>query len=196
MKTIHKSAFIFLFISLLSSCAGTKKFDFNTAYKFSRYNYNKDVVDEIPNEQDTRAGEKLYASEKVILEEGLDERLVRVEEKIYQKIGVSLEKGKSMNTDELAEGFKKLDRKEKRELKKEIKAELKHLKHIEANNAHSINDTDRINELSDLMYWSIIVGSVGLVLLILGAIFSIGFLSVVGALAIVGAAVLFILDQV
>jgi hypothetical protein len=180
----------------LSSCAGTKKIDFKTAYKFSRYNYNKAGVEETPHEQDARTGEKLYASNEVKMDDDQDERLARVEEKIYQKIGVSIEDGKSFNTHELAEGFKKLDRKEKKQIRKEIKSELKHLKHMEANDAYSIKDTDQINELTDYMRISIIVGSVGLVLLLIGALFSIGFLSIVGALAIVGAAVLFILDQV
>lgn len=196
MKTTHKSAFIYFIICFLSSCAGSKKIDFNTAYKFSRYNYNKTVVENIPNEQRDLSGEKLFVSKEAIPVEGLDERLSQIEEKIYRKIEVSIENGKSMMVDELVQGFKKLDRKEKRELRKEIKTELKHLKHMEAENPSSINESNQTNELTEYMYVSIIIGSVGLVLLLLGAIFSVGFLSVIGALAIVGAAVLFILDQV
>ena len=196
MNIIHKSAFIFFLICFLLSCAGTKKIDFNTAYKFSRYKYNKAVAEDIPNNQRELSGEKLIASNKEILVENQEEKLARVEEKIYQKIGVSIEEGKSMHTDELIKGLKKLDRNEKRELRKDIKSELKHLKNIEANSAYSTTDTNQVNELSDYMFWSIIIGSAGLVLLLLGAIFGVEFLSIVGALAIVGAAVLFILDQV
>ena len=193
MKTIYNLAFLFSIVYILSSCAGAKKIDFNSAYKFGKYNYKKNVIEDLPNEQEAPSEEKLYTSREVIIEDQPEQSLSRIEENIYQKIGVSVEDGKSMKTDKLAERFKALDNKEKREIRRDIKAELKNL---EAENTYSVNDINRTNELTEYMRLSIIIGSVGLILLLLGALFSVSFLSIVGALAIVGAAVLFILDQV
>ena len=83
---------------------------------------------------------------------------------------------------------------EKRAIRKDLKYEVRKLKK-EINDTAATMDINRVHEISELLRWSIIFGSVGLVLLILGAIFT-GILTFFGAILVVGAAVLFILDQI
>jgi len=193
MKVIHTSAYLFFIIFLLNSCAGSRKIDFDTAYKFSTYKYQKSMDDEKSNPKETPSANELSVSTETKTELNPEIGLAEIENRIYDKMGISTEEAGAMEISDLTTKFDQLDRKDKRAIRKEIKAELKSL---ETNHAYSIEDADQINEFSDYMYWSIIIGSVGLVLLLLGALFSVSFLSIIGALAIVGAAVLFILDQV
>jgi len=178
----------------MTSCAGSRKIDFNTAYKFSAYNYQKSIAVESLIEKDLHNENSLIATIKPESPAKAETNLAEIEAKIYNKIGVSSQAGDAMEMSELKSSFSKLSRPAKREIRKEIKSELKQIK-LEAKNAYSTLDVNRVNEISDLTRWSIIIGSVGLVLLILGAIFT-GVLTFFGAIFIVGAAVLFILDQV
>jgi len=194
---INKYTTLFLSVILyLSSCAGSKKVDFNTAYKFSRYNYQI-ANNQLPlKRKDSISSRKLYASSEVSFAETHDGNLARIRQNLLDKINVSKADARDMEPEILANKIKQLDRKEKKAFKKEIKAELKYLKRPGTEYPHSVNERTQTNELTENMRWSIIIGSAGLVLLLIGAIFSVGILSFVGALAIVGAAVLFILDQV
>ena len=189
MKAIHNSAYLFFIILFLVSCAGSRKIDFDSAYKFSTYRYQKSMEDEKSTSKESPSANELSVSTDVNPEISLTE----IEGRIYDKMGITTGEADGMDISTLTAKFDQLDRKDKRVIRKEIRTELKSL---ETNNAYSVQDTDQINELNNYMYWSIIIGSVGLVLLLLGALFSVSFLSIVGALAIVGAAVLFILDQV
>lgn len=196
MKTNICISLFLTAILYFSSCAGTKKTDFSTAYKFSRHNYQKVNNQPVTKKQDSIVSAELHASNSIISLKNHDDNLERLEQNILDKINVTKAEAYRMEPDALANKISRLDRRQKKALKKEIKAELKHLKTQEAENPSSIKESNQTNELTEYMRWSIIIGSVGLVLLLLGAIFSVGFLSIVGALAIVGAAVLFILDQV
>ena len=193
MKANYTSAYLFFIIFFLASCVGSRKIDFDNAYKFSTYKYQKSMDDKKSNPKETPSANELSVSTDVKTDINPEIRLAEIERHIYDKMGIAREEADVMEISDLKSKFDQLDRKHKREIKKEIKAELKSL---ERNNAYSAHDTDQINELNNYMYWSIIIGSVGLVFLLLGALFSVSFLSIVGALAIVGAAVLFILDQV
>lgn len=195
MKILFKLALSLLIIYVLSACAGGKNIDFNTAYKFSTYNYQKTIELDRVEGKDTLNENSITASSNPEIVGNSDNNLAKIETKIYGKIGVSSKEGNAMEIDELKLRFKQLSLKEKREIRKDIKTELKQL-NFEVNNAHSTMDVNHVNELSELTRWSIIIGSVGLVVLILGAIFSAGILTFFGALFVVGAAVLFILDQV
>ncbi len=180
---------------LITSCASTKKVDFDSAYKFSRYNYNKSNdsitgavgTDEYSNE--------MYASAEKNSVEISKKPLTDIEADLYKKIGVSVEQGKSMKTEELTEEFKKLSGKDKRQIHKEIKTELRQISKNSASTTNDVSDTDGLQDLEGYTRLAVIVGASGLLLLILGAVFSVGFLYFLGALAIVGAAVLFIIDQ-
>lgn len=196
MKT---NSYTLLFVSAflcLSSCAGSKKIDFSTAYKFSRYNYQKADDINAGVKLDNREITGIYASNKPATLENKSDNLEKIEQNILDKINVIKADIKSLEPEEIVTKVNQLNRKEKRALKKEIKAELKHLKNSGVEYPSSVTEGSQTNELTEFMRLSIIIGSAGLVLLLLGAIFSVGFLSIVGALAIVGAAVLFILDQV
>lgn len=193
MKANYTSAYLFIIIFFLASCAGSRKVDFDTAYKFSTYKYQKSMDDEKSSPKETPSANELSVSTEAKTELNPEIGLAEIESRIYDKMGITTDEADAMEIRDLTNKFDQLNRKDKRAIRKEIKAELKSL---ETNPAYSVQDTDQINELSDYMYWSIIIGSVGLVLLLLGALFSLSFLSIIGALAIVGAAVLFILDQI
>lgn len=195
MKYHFKSIVFLVVILIISSCAGSKKIDFDTAYKFSSYNYQNSIKreDSVLNNDASVKESQLYVSTEQKSVKKLNVDLAEIEEKVYGKIGISAEEANAMEISELKSKFKELDRKEQREIRKEIKTEVRELnKEIKETNATL--DVNRVNEISDLTRWSIIIGSVGLVLLILGAIFS-GILTFFGALFVVGAAVLFIIDQ-
>ena len=96
---------------------------------------------------------------------------------------------------EFVRQFKQLDRKVKKEIRKEIKEEVRQMDNLEANTTLSVSDVQQVNELEGNSRLAVFIGGGGLALLILGAIFSVGFLYFVGALAIVAGAVLFIIDQ-
>ncbi|MCG8307828.1 MAG: hypothetical protein MI975_10600 [Cytophagales bacterium] len=190
MKYLFAAISSLLIIYLFSSCAGTRRINFDTAYKFSTYNYHKPAPE-------TKSNEKQEPVLQVSLDPNkLDQPdfdLAEIEERVYEKMGLTSLEGDEMNTDELSEKFNVLDKKDKRKFKREIKTELRQFRK-EVNNANSSLDVGQINELSELTRWSIIMGSVGLLLLILGAIFT-GVLTFFGAIFVVGAAVLFIVDQ-
>lgn len=175
------------------SCAGPKKINYDTAYKFSTYKYQKSINEDEIDLNYSNSDPELYVSVKPEIIDDAKNNFAEIEANIYSKIGVSAQEADVMEIGELKQRFNELDPREKREIRKEIKTELKQLK-SEVNDKQTTLDVDRVNEISDLTRWSIIIGSVGLLLLILGAIFT-GVLTFFGAIFIVGAAVLFIIDQ-
>lgn len=193
MKNLQKSNTLLVLIYLLASCAGSKKIDFDTAYKFSRYKYQKSMDSAEIAGQGTISEAELHTSASPYNTETYNSSIAGIEEKIYNKIGISANEAEGMETQELKDRFRALSGKDKRAIRRDIKSELKQFK-AEAENAHSTLDVDGYNDLSELTRWSIIIGSAGLVLLILGAFFT-GILTFFGAIFVVGAAVLFIIDQ-
>ena len=183
-----------LIIIFLFSCAGTKKFDFNSAYRFSTYKYQKTSGEQGAQSDSITTEPEFLASFKPdapVLES--QTKISILEEEIYQKMKVTSFEAEKMEIKDLRQKFDALDKSDKREFRNEIRSELKQLKK-DVKRSNDTMDTQRLNQLSDLTRWSIIIGSVGLLLLILGAIFT-GFLTFIGAILVVGAAVLFIIDQ-
>ena len=191
MTNLLKTILTTFIIYVMTSCAGSKKVDFNTAYKFSTYNYQKSSAGESLIEKDSHIENSFIATVKP---ESPAKAETEIKTRIYNKIDVSFQEGDAMEMSELKNRVNQLSLKEKREIRRDIKTELKQL-NLEVKNAYSTLDVNKVNEISELTRWSIIIGSVGLVLLILGAIFTV-VLTFFGAIFIVGAAVLFILDQV
>lgn len=181
-------------VILISSCAGTKNIDFESAYKFSQYTYKKGSSDSIVVPYPGVAEEHLQASLNQKESEIIKDHLVDIEEKIYSKVKLTREERQPMEVNALVTEFQKLSRKEKRELRRDIKVELKKFKNYDAINSLEPADIHKLNASTDYTRLVILIGGAGLLLLILGAIFS-GFLIFVGALAVVAAAVLFIIDQ-
>lgn len=196
MKPILNSVLFILIIIYFSSCTASKKVDFVTAYKFSRYNYQNSENDKRINNNGPLVSDELYVSKEIIKPKKSNWKRVEIEQNILDRIGIAKEDEKEMETEFLAKKINQMSRMEKKAFRRELKKELKQLKNPDLENSYSTNESNETNELTDYMRWSIVVGSAGLVLLILGAIFSVGFLSTIGAIAIVGGLVLFILDQV
>jgi len=194
MKNLCYFIVSFSLIYGLSSCAGSKKIDFDATYKFSTYKYQK------PIDQDEHDKDYLPDEVNLVVSVEPDSRSVSTvdisdfEKRMYQKIGVSAEEGANMELEEMKTKVHQLKWKEKRDIRKSIKKELKQMD-LESENIYSTMDVQQVNQISEMTRWAIIIGSVGLVLLILGAIFT-GVLTFFGAIFVVGAAVLFILDQV
>ena len=181
-----------ILIYLLTSCASSKKIDFDTAYQFSTYKYKKSIEQGSPESLDTLSEYQLYAKLDESMVSRSPEHYTDFDLKMYEKMSISPSEGYNKGIDEMQRHVKQMSWKEKREIRREIKAELKQLD-LSAKNAHETMDVQRVQQVSDLMRWAIIFGSVGLVLLILGAIFT-GVLTFFGAIFVVGGAILFVLD--
>ena len=195
MKNLFNSIVSFVLIYGLFSCAASRKIDFDSAYKFSNYSYQKSPIeDELSNNTEPMETELMASIESEVSHES-SHYTSNFEKRMYSKIGVSPEEGKEMEIGKITSNFQQLSGKEKREVRREIKSEIKKM-NLNTKNAYSPLDTEQVNQIAEITRWSIIIGSVGLVLLILGAIFSAGLLTFFGAVFVVGAAVLFIIDQV
>lgn len=191
MKNVPYLIISISFIYGLTSCAGSRKIDFDSAYKFSSYKYQKTIDQNLkPKQNESELTASLNSeinSEKPVENSEFEKRM-------YEKMSLSNEQGTKLDKKEMQLKVKQLNNKEKREIRRDIKTELRQM-NLEAENTYSTMDVQRVNQISEIMRWSILIGSAGLVLLILGAIFSAGLLTLFGALFVVGGVVLFILDQ-
>lgn len=175
----------------LTSCAGSRKNDFDLTYKFSSYKYQKSIDQNLKPKQDES---ELTASLNPEINSDKPVEISEFEKRMYEKMDLSSEQGTKLDKKEIQLKVKQLNNREKREIRRDIKTELRQM-NLEAENTYSTIDVQRVNQISEIMRWSILIGSAGLVLLILGAIFSAGLLTLFGALFVVGGVVLFILDQ-
>ena len=191
MKKIANLIIYIFLVYGLTSCAGSMKIDFDSAYKFSSYKYQKTIDQNLkPKQNESELTASLNSeinSEKPVENSEFEKRM-------YEKMSLSNEQGTKLDKKEMQLKVKQLNNKEKREIRRDIKTELRQM-NLEAENTYSTMDVQRVNQISEIMRWSILIGSAGLVLLILGAIFSAGLLTLFGALFVVGGVVLFILDQ-
>ena len=194
MKALLKNVLYFIFIYSMFSCSSSKKLAFNSAYKFSNYTYQTYKSVQLEDTTSERPVVLLTASANIEVDETTDNSFSVTNSNIYDKIGLSSTEGRSMDLRELKQTISELSYKEKRDIRKELKKEARQYRK-EFEDTEAVMDTDRVNEISELLRWSIIFGSVGLVLLILGAIFT-GILTFFGTIFVIGAAVLFILDQI
>jgi len=191
MKSLLNISQILLIIIVISSCASSKKIDFDSAYKFSRYKYAK--VSESANSPENLS----ISMDKQNILVGQNDILPESTSNVAQNLNGEM-MASTDHAGEVAEfvrQFKQLDRKVKKEIRKEIKEELRQMDNLEANTTLSVSDVQQVNELEGNSRLAVFIGGGGLALLILGAIFSVSFLYFVGALAIVAGAVLFIIDQ-
>ena len=193
MKSLLNISQILLIILVLSSCAASKKIDFDSAYKFSKYNYSRDVGSAISTENKSASLDE--QDSMVAQSDILPDSTINIAQNLNEEFAESTDETKSIEMESFIQQYKKMDRKVKREIRHEIKEELKQIDKLETNRTLSVNDVHQVNELEGNSRLAVFIGGGGLALLILGAIFSVGFLYFVGALAIVAGAVLFIIDQ-
>ena len=191
MKSLLNISLILLIILIINSCAGSKKMDFDSAYKFSRYNYAR--VSESANSPENSSVSMDKLNIFVGQSEILPESTSNVAQNLNGEMMVSTDHAGEVA--EFVRQYKQLDRNVKKEIRKEIKEELRQMDNLEANTLLSVYDVNHASELEGNSRLAVFIGGGGLALLILGAIFSVGFLYIVGALAIVAGAVLFIIDQ-
>ena len=191
MRSIFNKIVLLVCLQLFFACAGSKKFDFASAYKFSTHSYKKaPKIDNAEISQIINDDKLLVSQFNLPLTEptNLPDQLVLRSAKT--DIIEQESSGGSLSEQKLA--YNAMPSRDRRDLRREVRADLKELKkELKATNGSL--DTQQVQEVSNLMRWSIIIGSVGLVLLILGAIFS-GALIYLGSIFVVGGLVLFILE--
>lgn len=189
-----------LLICLLAACAGSRKIDFKTAYKFSTYPYKHKNSAQAAVTATTistnEPGLPLVADAGSHPVQPARDPMDKMQDHLYTTMGLSKEQATSLSVEALQDHVSHLSRKQKKEVRKTIRQEFKTFQqHEVAAGTHPLH-TQHISSSGDYTRLAIIVGGVGLILLIVGAVFSVGLLSFFGALAVVGGAVLFIMGQV
>jgi hypothetical protein len=171
MKFILQNGLLLLMTYTVISCGSAKKLDFDSAYKFSRYNYNKSEVDSIKKTRTGFSTDELTVSLQPTDKTNGDMPMSSLEENFYRELGLPHQEAKNTDIIQLKQSYETLSQGKRRELRKELKKEVKEFRK-EIKDISSAMEMNRSHEMSELMRWSIIIGSVGLVLLLLGAIFS------------------------
>ena len=165
------AAFILILIS--GSCSSSRKFDYASAYKFS-YHRVADNVDSGVPEPESRDLVASAVSEHMPTAD-LSERIQAAEDRILAKSGLSAEEVVEMSPEELGNRLGAMSRSEKTALRKNLKQELKafdrkEIKTISSKSEIQASQTEI--SLTGYTKTGAIVGGLGVILLILGAIFS------------------------
>ena len=179
-----------MLILLMGACAGSKKFDYRTAYKFSYHKYHKAGHENQAISEKATAAPVLEASAGHPSPQMITEGHLKPE--VQKHVGPH-EKTAVFNKEAFVAEYKSMSRQEKKAFKKELRAKLRELKKNPANTS-DVKNVSMTQAEGDYLWLAILLGGVGLVLLILGAIFAVGLLTVIGALGIVAGAVFFILE--
>ncbi len=192
MKKTFKFSYIAVSILIMASCAGSKKFDYQSAYKFSYYHYAKADHEKKVISKEADAEPLLEASNSPVPAEIKSEH----EDVLPDVRSVPESYDKTTNFDRKAflEEYRQMSRKEKKQLRKSLRSELKSMRRNPSKSTLEVNNVQMTQAEGDYLWLAILLGGVGLILLILGAIFSVGLLTVIGALGIVAGAVFFILE--
>ena len=193
MKKILKFSYIAAGFLLMTGCAGSKKFDYQSAYKFSYYNYAKADHEKKAVFEEADAGPLLEASNSIA---PVPVEIKSGTEALPDVLPVPKTHEKTAYFDRKAflEEYRQMSRQEKRQLRKSLRAELKSLRRNPSKSTLEVNNVAMTQAEGDFLWLAILLGGIGLILLILGAIFAVGFLTVIGALGIVAGAVFFILE--
>jgi hypothetical protein len=202
MKTLTTLSSLLIVILFIFSCSGSKKFDYAKAYQFKKIKYEKH--DKQPQEVSEAAVEAESATavatvdEDVLVENDIKTRIQRAEAIVLDAIEVDKSEAASMEKSEIKSRINALERSDRRAMKRELKRELKSLKkEIAAGPASTLDasEVQQINELQGYTRTGVILGGIGLILLILGAIFGTSALYFVGV-GLILAGVVFILVDV
>lgn len=195
IKLTKWSAFLAAIIIIaISSCSSSKKFDYASAYKFRTIKHTPKNSEEKTKEP--LADAQLLASTEITQNEELGKEIEKSQNELLEKVGL-VSKGENLSKKEIAERIQNLDKKEKRKIRKELvrelKAEMKEVKRMEKSDVTSTATTQDI-DVSGYTRVGIIMGGLGIIVLILGALFGVGALSIAGALLILGGVVFILID--
>jgi len=193
-----------LVVFLMPSCVQSKKFNYQEAYKFKVIKHQQTAettsLEKIQEEKVQTPELVALNTSEVLQKEAPTELQVQLNEaqsRINQKLGLAPEtKSEDIDIEKLKSRISSMDKKEKKALKKSLKADLKDVKKIikEQQKTGELTNVQAREAAGGFLWLGIIIGSAGLLLLIIGAIAGIGVLTGIGAAALVAGLVLIIID--
>ncbi len=193
---MKQTSYLFLVLVIgFSSCTSSKKFDFASAYKFRTIKHTpKTEQIQFPVANSLQAS----TEENVHHEIDIENELTTAENELLERTGLK-SVGESISKEELKARLASLDKKEKRQLRKELIKELK--TEMKQMKAMGKSDFTSVSEASDLdmtgyTRTGVIVGGLGVIVLILGALFGVGALTAAGAILIIGGVIFILIDVV
>lgn len=199
MKNSNLMSFLaVVLIIFMSSCAGSKRFNYADAYKFKTIKYGPEIseVVEIPVQAKPIESKKLTAAQEVEpLKESITEKLQNAEEKILGKLDLAETEATELDRNEIIERVNNLSAREKRELRREVRKDLKEIRQLtkEVEAVNETMDVQKTNELEGNMRLGVIIGVSGLILVILGSIV-LWPLAVIGGLAMIAGLILILIE--
>lgn len=186
----------------LASCAGSKKFNYQEAYKFKTINYSKEKVADQTVQEKVAPPEILEVStEPVGSQEAISKKVEIAEQHLLEKIDLSQSEAADISKEELAEKIGTLSGKEKRTLVRDLKKDMKEIRKMESeiNDINTTSDLQATDEVEGNTRLGIIIGVGGLIALILGLIIAGTFgqvLAIIGGIALIVGLVLILLDVI
>ncbi len=200
MRTnVSKITMIAIFLSLFS-CAGYKKFDFKTAYKFDRMKNNKSI-------STNHIEGKLMENEKIeqyfIKSENISEGLIPI---TAHPMNVSDQSStriivRHKNQFNIKQSFMEMTKADKKEFKKKLRQTIRDLKNENLDTDELLADVEGISEIKDddaskkkrsaARYLLIGGGALVIIAVIVGSLSIVG---TIGVVAIVAGAVLMLLS--
>lgn len=176
MNTSKLALSIILLIAVAvfsASCSSSRKFDYASAYKFRYHQAAERTAETYPAPEESALTVSVVPES--VPQVDLSTRLKEAEERILAKSGLSAEEVMEMSPEELDVRLGGMSRSDKTALRKNLRQELKAFdrKEIKALNSNSeIQATQTEISLTGYTKTGAIVGGLGVILLILGAIFS------------------------
>ena len=176
MNTSKRALSIILLIAVAvfyASCSSSRKFDYASAYKFRYHQAAERTSETSPAPEESAL--TVSAAPESVPQDDLSTRIKAAEERILAKSGLSAEEVMEMSPEELDGRLGTMSRSEKTTLRKNLRQELKAFDRQEIK---ALNSTSEIQasqteiSLTGYTKTGAIVGGLGVILLILGAIFS------------------------
>ena len=189
-------------ILAMASCAGSKKFNYQEAYKFKTIKYSKEKAADQAVKVEAVTPETMEAAiEPVKPQEDLNKKIQLAEQHLLEKIDLSWTDASEMSKDEMAAKIDGLSAKEKKALRKDLKKDLKEIKKTESEikDINTTYDLQATDEVEGKMRLGIIIGAGGIIGLILAALIggTVGSIFwVLGGIALIVGLVLILLDVV
>ncbi|MGF1638761.1 MAG: hypothetical protein ACFCUU_16925 [Cyclobacteriaceae bacterium] len=189
---------IFTAIIALSACSGTKKFDYASAYKFSKISHVQKTEKEPIVEEKIVDVPLLASAEEMALAKTQEEAMETSAQQLLEKTGIA-KAGEKLDEAEVKARVNQMSGKEKRVFRKTLKKELKNMELDLASSHHSvegISETSKVNRLSGNTRTGVILGGIGIILLLISALFAAYPLNLVGVLLIIAGVVFILVDVI
>ena len=190
-----RNTFLIVAIGFLASCTSSKKFDFASAYKFRTIKHSSKTEQAQAPASNTL---EVSTEDNTSKELNIEKELSSAENKLLERTGLKAEE-ETITTEELKSRIESLDKKEKRQLRKELikelKTEMKQLKSMEESNYSTLAEANSL-DMTGYTRTGVIVGGLGVIVLILGALFGVGALTAAGAILIIGGVIFILIDVV